>query len=712
MTGKSVNRYVILLLAAALVAVLVAPVLADASTAQGNTDPAGTAALAVPQENIQAFDQDSQAAIPAPYALTEVTGLTIDPALVNATPYWVYLAAGKKEQQGLVNYIRNSSVSQKKKMEWIQFLQAEWKKYPMKFIRRGSSATITLARPAKEYSLTKKEVATFAEIDDQITVDMKQTASQGIHPMFAGDQHIDFMTAAMRTENYIPDNLKLIANQSAPIPDTWYSNDEAGKLEHSLNHGYFVLTSTTGLGLAPLNTGTYALTAKAEFLTHDYTDAFTNLGYSSHFMGDLGQPFHTPNPLLLASTDWLFYDIGPFSGDLSTKIQHYEIFHNGYESSVAAYWDTPLPNYKKSLSYYANADTAATVIVDPATSATLHADASSAEIVPIYYLCEWHYFFNKDFDYMSDPVIATLTIDRVKASVENIRGLVRYVTGGQAPTLTITTSADEHGSISPAGSVAVIYGNSQSFTITPDSGYALGQILVDNSSVTQQNPYPFNDVTTDHTISVTFRKANEWNWATDGWGDWQHTTSWSGTQTGTNAEYGPVIVNDSIEGVHGEHGTITNLNAGSTQSSVWKTFTDPSGTGWNTITFKGLLQATDTLGGRWMTININGNQVFGATALQSPPGNGVPFEITRSFNQSPVVTVKISNGQNPAWRPQFTMHFYSVTLSKGETSTMNSMNAPTSLAKTIFTIPDGSEWAGNNTTVSPTETAMSVNSSA
>jgi len=61
----------------------------------------------------------------------------------------------------------------------------------LKFIRKGSSATITLAKPQKEYSLTRKEAATFAEIDDQVTADMEQTASQGIHPMFAYDQHTD-----------------------------------------------------------------------------------------------------------------------------------------------------------------------------------------------------------------------------------------------------------------------------------------------------------------------------------------------------------------------------------------------------------------------------------------------------------------------------------------------------------------------------------------
>jgi len=61
------------------------------------------------------------------------------------------------------------------------------------------------------------------------------------------------------------------------------------------------------------------------------------------FHGDLGQPFHTPNPVLLVQADWLFYDIGPFSGNLATKIRHYEIFHDGYENNVDKILDTKYP---------------------------------------------------------------------------------------------------------------------------------------------------------------------------------------------------------------------------------------------------------------------------------------------------------------------------------------------------------------------------------
>ena len=296
---------------------------------------------------------------------------------------------------------------------------------------------------------------------------------------------------------------------------------------------------------------------------------------------------------------------------------------------------------------------------------------------------------------MSDPVIAGITIDRVQASVENIRGLTRFVTGGQTPALTITALAGDHGGINPAGSVYVIYGNSQSFAIIPDSGYTIDQILVDNTPVTQKNPYPFDNVQADHTISATFKTKEsspvEWNWASDGWGDWQHTYSYSGTEVGNNGEYGPVMVNN-----HGEHGTDSALLAGSTQSSVSKTFTTSSGTGWNTVEFSGMLSGSDVPDGRWMTMDINGNQIFGGTASDIPPGNGVPFTITKTFPQSSTVTVKISSGQNPAWGPRFLMQFYSVKLSNS-----NSLATMAKSDSVPFIIPDGAGLVTNTTP--PTE---------
>jgi len=74
-------------------------------------------------------------------------------------------------------------------------------------------------------------------------------------------------------------------------------------------------------------------------------------------------------------------------------------------------------------------------------------------------------------------------------------------------TYTITASADSNGSISPSGNIIVNYDSNQTFTITPDTGYIINQVIVDGSPVNPTSKtYTFNNVTGSHTISVTFVK--------------------------------------------------------------------------------------------------------------------------------------------------------------------------------------------------------------
>jgi parallel beta-helix repeat protein len=71
------------------------------------------------------------------------------------------------------------------------------------------------------------------------------------------------------------------------------------------------------------------------------------------------------------------------------------------------------------------------------------------------------------------------------------------------PTFTITASAGAGGSISPSGSVNVAYGDDQTFTVTPNSGYQVASVLMDGVPATA--PYTFTNVIADgHTISATF----------------------------------------------------------------------------------------------------------------------------------------------------------------------------------------------------------------
>ena len=74
----------------------------------------------------------------------------------------------------------------------------------------------------------------------------------------------------------------------------------------------------------------------------------------------------------------------------------------------------------------------------------------------------------------------------------------------EADTFTITASAGANGSISPSGSVSVLYGGSQVFTMTPATNYQVADVLVDGSSVGAVTTYTFTNVQANHTISVSF----------------------------------------------------------------------------------------------------------------------------------------------------------------------------------------------------------------
>lgn len=293
---------------------------------------------------------------------------------------------------------------------------------------------------------------------------------------------------------------------------------------------------------------------------------------------------------------------------------------------------------------------------------------------------------------ISDVLVDGTSVGAVNSyTFENMQANYRIMaTFKPSPsTFTITSKAGSGGSINPLGAVTVPAGRSQTYTITPNSGYMITEVSVDGLPQGAISTYTFNNVQADHTISSSFKPAStpgpDWIWSRDGWGDWEHTATWDGNIVEPCSEYGPVIING-----HGEHGANVNLNYGSGSSSVWRTFTDPSGSGWNTIIFEGLMSGSDVGWGRWMTIDVNGQQVFYGIATQTPPGNNQMFEITRSFPQSPTVTVKISNGQNPLWGPWFYMEFHSLKLTQGTALRMTDTEAP-------FVIPDGSGLVTNAT---------------
>ena len=84
----------------------------------------------------------------------------------------------------------------------------------------------------------------------------------------------------------------------------------------------------------------------------------------------------------------------------------------------------------------------------------------------------------------------------------------RQSSGSNYSYYTIKATAGTGGAISPSGNVSVREGRDQTFTITPDKGYAVANVKIDGKSIGAVKSYTFENVRRTHTIEVIFMKAN------------------------------------------------------------------------------------------------------------------------------------------------------------------------------------------------------------
>ena len=98
------------------------------------------------------------------------------------------------------------------------------------------------------------------------------------------------------------------------------------------------------------------------------------------------------------------------------------------------------------------------------------------------------------------------THDTAPLAVDNVK-LMAVEDGPVAQKYTITATAGEGGSITPAGEVSVKEGASQTFAIAAQEGYAIADVLVDGQSVGAVDSYTFENVTANHTIAALFTKT-------------------------------------------------------------------------------------------------------------------------------------------------------------------------------------------------------------
>ena len=103
----------------------------------------------------------------------------------------------------------------------------------------------------------------------------------------------------------------------------------------------------------------------------------------------------------------------------------------------------------------------------------------------------------------------TVTIEKGSTGNRAYTAHWRYNGSGHSYSYyTIKATAGTGGSISPSGNVSVREGRDQTFTITPDKGYAVAKVKIDGKSIGSVKSYTFENVRRNHAIEVIFMKAN------------------------------------------------------------------------------------------------------------------------------------------------------------------------------------------------------------
>ena len=169
-------------------------------------------------------------------------------------------------------------------------------------------------------------------------------------------------------------------------------------------------------------------------------------------------------------------------------------------SPVTAISNTETGNKEYWAKWEINQYTVTFDTVGGSTVASITQDYSTAIAAPAAPTREGYTFIGWDKEIPSTMPAENLTIT----------AQWRYNGGGGSgySYYTIKATAGAGGSISPSGNVSVREGRDQTFTITPDKGYAVANVKIDGKSIGAVKSYTFENVRRTHTIEVIFMKAN------------------------------------------------------------------------------------------------------------------------------------------------------------------------------------------------------------
>ncbi len=117
-----------------------------------------------------------------------------------------------------------------------------------------------------------------------------------------------------------------------------------------------------------------------------------------------------------------------------------------------------------------------------------------------------HYNYNVS-DIPSDWIKPTKTEYGLRFSVESFSPFA--LAYRKNPTHTITAAAGEGGTISSPGVSTFLSGENKNYTVTPNQGYRIKDVTVDDTSAGAVTTYTFQDINADHTIYASFEKTDD-----------------------------------------------------------------------------------------------------------------------------------------------------------------------------------------------------------
>ncbi len=344
----------------------------------------------------------------------------IDPILENATPYWMFIAAGSTEKGSvtILKYIDSSkNLTKRERVELKKFVRELWRKYRVKTIRNGNVTLITLNSKAG-INLTNEEKVMLEKVAQAMNEYFREkyvkNKNGNVGILWNGNEHKSIIRISCIKWGGISKDYASVAGAAAPKPDTWtqvppphgypdWMWNFIMQVVHSWTHYY---NPDWGTGSAPSETKYYADIAKDKHSNGDYTSAYTNLGYASHFMTDVGNPLHTGAEFRQVFLSKLRF------GDI-------KYIHTAYENYVTDNWNSGyvFKSIVENNWYYYPISNPEQATKNLASYTHQYADT----IV-------WTIFTNPD-TWQNDQNIKNITENCLLETAKYVLGLVKYVRG-------------------------------------------------------------------------------------------------------------------------------------------------------------------------------------------------------------------------------------------------------------------------------------------